>query len=165
MKTDLLLSESSNFSIHTEKQMDSLINNPVENKPHTDFLSFTELINELVKKQILIKLNKNMTYIADGRLIKFSNLIKQLSCNAKSFNHRLNLENLDKETFSVIMDFLEIVEWNREKFIFDIKMDELSNWYEYNKKNMNNIEEMSKYLKINHLFDYLKHRELIKNSK
>ena len=164
MKTDFL-SQSLSILIKTEDNtnVDNILENvSVSNKKTSP--TFNELINQLIKKQILIKLNKNMTYISDGRIIRFSNLIKQLSCNSKDFENRLNLESLEKDIFMIIINFIEILGWKKDRFIFDIKREELNNWFEYNNKNMSKVEEMAKYLKIYHIFEYFKYRETVINT-
>lgn len=164
METDFLSGGLSNF-MKTEEftNVDNILAN-VSNNSSSNALNFTDIVNEIMKKKMLLKLNKNVTYIVDGRIIHFSNLLKQLCCNCQNFNYRLNLELVDRELFIIILDFIEIINWNKENFIFDIKREELNNWYESNKKMLTQVEDTARYLKIHHIFEYLKYRENSKNS-
>lgn len=130
-------------------------------KPEFNFAAFVE---EIMKRKILLKLQKSITFIVDGRIIRFSDLIKSL-CSRNKFDYRINLETIDRQYLLSIIDFIEILEWNKEKFVFDVKAEELNNWYEINKKDMLGIESTARFLKMPHLFEYLHHREFKRLSK
>jgi hypothetical protein len=120
-------------------------------------LTFYELFEKLLRQKIFLKLHKNVTYVVDGRIIQFSNLIKQLISTMLT-KLRITLENVHRDTLEKIIDFIEILQWRKEIFYFDIKSDELNNWYQKNIHEMDKIEELGKFLKMNHLFDYFNYR-------
>jgi hypothetical protein len=101
-----------------------------------EFIKFSNILDQIVNKKILLKLNKNNNYYADGRILYFS---------------------------SFIVQFLNIIDWDTETYMFDVKLEELNNWYETNKSTMYKIEETATYLKIDHIFNYLRYREKIRS--
>jgi hypothetical protein len=124
-----------------------------------EFIQFSNIINQIVNKKILLKLHKNNNYYVDGRILYFSSFIKRLCCTSKDFNFRLDLDNVEREIFSIIVQFLNIIDWETESYMYDIKVDELNSWFETNLSIMNKIEETAVYLKIDHIFDYSRYRE------
>lgn len=124
-----------------------------------ELIKFSQIVDQIVDKNILLKLHKNNITIVDGRILYFSSFIKSLCCNTKDFNCRLNLENVERDILTLIIQFITIVEWNSEKYMFEIKSDELNTWYENNKLHLPKIKETATYLKIHHIFDYFKYRE------
>jgi hypothetical protein len=128
-----------------------------------EFIKFSNILDQIVNKKILLKLNKNNNYYADGRILYFSSFIKRLCCNSKDFNFRLDLDLVERDVLSNIVQFLNIIDWDTETYMFDVKLEELNNWYETNKSTMYKIEETATYLKIDHIFNYLRYREKIRS--
>jgi hypothetical protein len=143
----------SNFNL-SQKNMNLNISEADLDIPY----KFSTILEEIMKKKIMLKLHKNVTYIVDGRIIRFSDLIKLL-CTSKSFSYRLSLEAVEREPFSMLIDFIDILEWSKEKFLFDVKADELNTWYDINHKSLDKVEELSRYLRVSHFTEYIKHRE------
>ena len=96
----------------------------------------TKIVHEIMKHRILIKLNKNVMSLVDGKIILFSDLIK-IMCSYNSFNYRINLDELDRENLEKILDYLDIIEWNKSRYMWENKEDELNKWY----KSIDNILE------------------------
>lgn len=105
-------------------------------------IKFNQIVDDIMRKKILLKLKKNITILVDGKILKFSDLMKQL-CSSSSFNYRLTLETISRENFLKIIEFIDIIEWNKQKYMFDIKAGELNNWYENNFHIMSNLEEVN----------------------
>ena len=96
----------------------------------------TKIIDEIKKNRILIKLKKNVMSLVDGRIIWFSDLIKIL-CSYNSFNYRLTLEELDRDSLDKILDFMDIIEWDKSRYIWENKYEELNKWFD----NIENLEQ------------------------
>jgi hypothetical protein len=153
--TNLLKSEEN------ETNVDNILNNITSPQER----NFAEIMDEIVSSKILLKLHKNVTLTVDGRLIYFSSFLRQLICNSKNFNSRVNMESVEKEILVIILQFINILEFSTDKYMFDVKIEELNKWYKVNKSLMLKIEETAKYLKINHFFDFLIFKEKYKSCK
>ncbi len=88
----------------------------------------TTIVNEIIKHRVLIKLKKNIMSLVDGKIILFSDLIK-IMCSYNSFNYRIILEELDRENLEKILDYLDIIEWNKSQYMWENKEDELNKWF------------------------------------
>lgn len=152
--TNLLKSEEN------ETNVDNILNN-ITSSADRNF--FSDIIDEIVKQKILLKLQKNVTLSVDGRVIYFSPFLRQLICNSRNINSRINLEFVEREYLVIILQFISILEFSTEKYMFDVKIEELNKWYKVNKPYLRKIEETAKYLKINHLFDFLSYKEKLKS--
>lgn len=97
-----------------------------EEKIYTNKLA--KIIEEITKHRILIKLKNNIMSLVEGKILLFSDLIKYL-CSYNSFNYRINLDELSRDNFELILDFLDIIEWNKSRYMWDNKEDELNRWY------------------------------------
>ena len=80
-------------------------------------------------------------------------------CANHTFNQRLSLDTVDRDIFATIIDFIEILEWKRDDYIFEIKADELNKWYEANKNIINVITEMAKFLRIRYVLNYIQSKD------
>lgn len=89
---------------------------------------FNRLIEDIMKQRILIKLKRNIMSLVDGRIICFSDLIK-IMCSYNSFNYRINLDELDRDHLEKILDYLDIIEWSKAKYLWENKEEELTKWY------------------------------------
>lgn len=88
----------------------------------------TKIVHEIMQHRILIKLKKNIMSLVDGKIILFSDLIK-IMCSYNSFNYRINLDELDRENLEKVLDYLDIVEWNKSRYMWENKEDELNKWF------------------------------------
>lgn len=111
----------------------------------TMLIDAAKIIEEITKRKILLKLKHNISYFVDGNIIRFSEYIKLLCCS-NSFNYRITLESVDVEIFSKIVEFLNILDWRKEKFVIETKMKELDNWKDSNIAFMSKIEKVIYYL-------------------
>ena len=107
-------------------------------------LKYANIIEELLKRQILVKLKKGTTLFVDGRIIKFSELLKFQSATS-NFDYKLNLENVDRKDLAKICEYLAIIEYNKSDYIEDIKAEELNSWYIKNKEIMPEIHNVNNY--------------------
>ena len=110
-----------NLQLTNNKLDDSI----VQKEKH---LKYTNILDEILKQRIMMKLKNNYSLLVDGRIIKFSEMLKLTSACA-NFDYKVNLENINKTEFSKIIDFLQIIEWNKSSYIEEIKAGELNNWY------------------------------------
>jgi hypothetical protein len=117
---------------------------------------FEEALKKIISKNILIKFNLGITYIVKGKIIMFSDFIKLL-CTTNDFDFRLELP-VDVDEFRKILEFLDILEWNKQHFMFQVKVEELKCWYETNIKLQNQLALLCERLRINHYFDFLKYK-------
>jgi len=101
-----------------------------EKNPEEEFYNtkITKIVHEIMNHRILIKLKKNIMSLVDGKIILFSDLIK-IMCSYNSFNYRINLDELDRESLEKILDYLEIIEWNKSRYMWENKENELNKWY------------------------------------
>jgi len=121
----------------------------------------TKIINEIIKHRILIKLKKNIMSLVDGKIILFSDLIKVM-CSYNSFNYRITLDELDRDNLEKILDYLDIIEWNKSKYMWENKDDELNKWFKGIEK-MVELEEVLYFFKfkIKNYFFYFIYFEFI----
>jgi hypothetical protein len=141
------------------------VDNILSNLTLQSEINFIDLIEEITSKKLFLKLKKNITFFIDGKIIFFSNFIRQLCCTSKNFNYRLNLESVERELLLVILQFIDIIEWSLERYMFEVKFEELNRWYEVNKAIMPKIDELAKYLKINHLFEFYRYKDNVNKFK
>lgn len=120
-----------------------------------------QIFEEILNRKILLKLKKNLSYFVDGRIIKFSELIRLHSCNNK-FDNKLTYEDVDRHTLIIIVEFLEIIQWKHHQYTFDAKLPELDCWWNHNKLYLNEVENLAKRLKIYIIQDFFKYYELKK---
>lgn len=106
------------------------------------------IIDRIVESKILLKLNGKLSLYVDGRIIKFSELIKLCSCKA-SFNYRLTFESLERDTIHIIIEFLEIIDWKFTPYTYKVKLPELDSWYQINKKSLSKVKDvLSIYIRL-----------------
>lgn len=127
-----------NRSFSNEKEIKELSNieqsnqieNKIEDEAEEEFYNtkVTKIVHEIMKHRILIKLKKNIMSLVDGKIILFSDLIK-IMCSYNSFNYRINLDELDRDNLEKILDYLDIIEWNKSRYMWENKEDELNNWF------------------------------------
>jgi hypothetical protein len=123
-----LLNVSQNEKIDkVNKENEISIENNEKMKDFSDF-KVTKILDEIIKHRILIKLKKNIMSLVDGRIICFSDLIK-IMCSYNSFNYRINLDELEREYLEKILDYLDIIEWNKSRYMWENKEEELNKWY------------------------------------
>lgn len=115
-----------------------------------------QIFEEILGRKILLKLKNNLSYFIDGRIIKFSELIRLHSCNAR-FENKLSYESIDRKILIIIVEFLEIIQWKYHQYTFDSMLPELDCWYNYNKHLIKEVESMAKYLKIVIIQDFLRY--------
>ena len=111
------------------------------------------IVEEITKHRILIKLKKNIMSLVEGKIIIFSDLIKNL-CSYNSFNYRINLDELNRDDLERILDFLDIIEWNKSRFMWENKEEELNKWYN-SLDNISDIEEVCFFIFYIFLYIYV----------
>lgn len=132
--------------------MDQIIEE--KDKEPSEITKLNSIIENIINKEIILKLKKNLSFHVDGRIIRYSELIKLNSCDRK-FDYRLNYENIDRQVMTILVEFFKIVNWKIDKFTFKIKFGELDCWYQYNKQYMEEIISTSKFLKIHVIIDFI----------
>lgn len=101
----------------------------------SSIMSLREIIDNIVKKPILLKFAVGSSLHVDGRIFFFSDYIKNLT-SKKSFDNRIILDNVDLRCTKRIIEFLEVLNWNDNPKQFVLKSEELNNWFSLNKANM-----------------------------
>ena len=107
----------------------------------------TKIVDEIIKHRILIKLKKNIMSLVDGRIICFSDLIK-IMCSYNSFNFRINLDELERDNLEIILDYFDIIEWNKSRYMWENKEEDLNKWF----NGIGNIVELEEVKKYNKYF-------------
>jgi hypothetical protein len=132
-----------------EKEIKEKDNKEKENEEKIYTNKLAKIVEEITKHRILIKLKNNIMSLVEGKIIMFSDLIKYL-CSYNSFNYRINLDELNRDNFELILDFLDIIEWNKSRFIWDNKEDELNKWY----NSLDNVSEIEEVINILYIIYY-----------
>lgn len=93
------------------------------------------LVEEIIKGKLFIKMKQDQIILVDGRIIKFSDLIKLLCTKGKiwlkkaNFDYKLTFESAEKKIFTKIIEFYEILEWETNSEMEQRKANELFNWF------------------------------------
>lgn len=114
------------------------------------------IIDEIVNKKIFLKLKNNLSLYIDGRIIRYSELIKLFCCN-NNFDYKLVFNNIDRKILTIIIEFFEINNWKVNPFSFETKFPELDCWLQFNKHHMEEVKIVANYLRIyviNNFFDF-----------
>jgi len=125
-------------NLDLQKSNEGKVDEDDEEYYHT---KISKIVLEIMKHRILIKLKKNIMSLVDGKIICFSDLIK-IMCSYNSFNYRIDLEELDRENMEKILDYLDIIEWNKSRYMWENKEEELNKWYN-GIENMLELEQVS----------------------
>lgn len=112
-----------------------------------------KILDEILSRKILLKLKNNLSYYIDGRIIKFSELIRLHSCDL-NFDNKLTYENINRKILIIIVEFLEIISWKHHQYTFSSKLPELDCWYTYNKNDIDEIKQVSSQLRIPIILDF-----------
>lgn len=133
--------------MNNNQEIDELEN---KEKPY----KINSIIDEILSKKILLKLKDNLSLYIDGRIIRFSETIKLKSC-IYNFDYKLSFMNIDRQIISIIIEFFEVVNWKINPSTFKIRFSELDNWYQYNKKYINEVKVLSNFLKIHVIPEFI----------
>jgi hypothetical protein len=125
------------------------------NSKHDDL--FIDMLDQIMSKTILIKFKDSQTHMINGKIIMFSEFIK-LQCTNKKFNYRLDLPKVSLFEFLKVNDFLNIIDWRKDRYMFEIKQDELNGWYSANINEMERIKKLCEYLKLPHVGEFISSR-------
>lgn len=112
-----------------------------------------KILDEILSRKILLKLKNNLSYYIDGRIIKFSELIRLHSCDL-NFDNKLTYENINRKILIIIVEFLEIINWKHHQYTFSSKLPELDCWYTYNKNDIEEVKQVAIQLRIPILLDF-----------
>jgi hypothetical protein len=118
---------------------------------------FIDVLDQIMSKTILIKFKDSHSHMVNGKIILFSDLIK-LQCANKKFNFRLDLSKVQLLDFLKISDFLNIIDWRKDKYMFEIKQEELNGWYSANIHDMERLRKLCDYLRIMHINEFISAR-------
>ena len=66
---------------------------------------------------------------------------------------------MERHILEMILEFFNIIDWRLEDYFFELKFDDLSNWFETYKPHMKQVESTAKFMGINHLLKYFKLQE------
>jgi hypothetical protein len=142
-------------------ELDNSVLNNIDDNNNNDYMKynhlFSDIIDQIMSKTILIKFKDSLTHIINGKIIMFSEFIK-LQCSNKKFNFRLELKKISLPDFLKVNDFFNIIDWKKDKYMFEIKQEELNGWYNTNIADMDKIIEICENLKINHINDFINAR-------